>query len=314
MSSGGVVVENRNEGNKRLSCPLYGCKRVYTDSSSLQSHIKDHEIPAQSVPGKAMMCSMIGCGGSFPNMQKLMEHLRHHHKPNVYFLCESCHAKLRSYRGLLHHLRSCSKAPKPKYNHDPSPSSSSTPPVPMEVEPTKPTVPPQDNLNPPPASSAPPQPQVPPVLTPSNQPQQPPQPNNLPLPSPDNDLAEPRLIQHIIDSTVNALFSKENQPISPVPEMQPEANPPESQIHQRAKTPENPGPPKLTPQTAPVNVWRAGQGPEKRVLWQHTRGRYTCVQCGHTVTNRKEMTEHSTYHSDTHGPKEETKNPATTSS
>uniref|UniRef100_A0A3B3ZFS8 C2H2-type domain-containing protein n=1 Tax=Periophthalmus magnuspinnatus TaxID=409849 RepID=A0A3B3ZFS8_9GOBI len=254
------------ERNKRLSCPVYGCKRVYNDANSLQTHVKEHEIPAQSLPGKTMMCSMIGCGGSFPNMQKLMQHLRHHHKPNVYFLCESCHAKLRSYRGLLHHLRSCSKAPKPKINLTPSPSASSTPPAPMEVDPTKPTAPPQDNLSPAP----PPPQQLQPIPTPPNHPPVPPQSN---APAPNSDLTQPR------------------------------ASPPEGQTHQRPKTPENSEPMRVSPQTPTANVWRAGQGAslEKRILWQHTRGRYTCVQCGHTVTNRKEMTEHSALHNDTLG-------------
>ena len=69
-----------------------------------------------------------------------MEHMRHHHKPNIFFLwvdfppffvdivkmvsimwccilfwrCESCRTKLRSYRGLLTHLHTCSKMPRGK--------------------------------------------------------------------------------------------------------------------------------------------------------------------------------------------------------
>ncbi|KAL6112717.1 znf414 [Pungitius sinensis] len=109
-------------GNVRTSCPLYGCKRVYSDTTALESHIKDHEISAQSLPGKVLLCSTLGCSGSFPDMQKLMEHMRHHHKPNIFFLCESCRTKLRSYRGLLTHLHTCSKVsrgrPKPA---DPAP-------------------------------------------------------------------------------------------------------------------------------------------------------------------------------------------------
>ncbi|GLD58466.1 zinc finger protein 414 [Lates japonicus] len=117
MASGSTVAptaENGNAGNKRTPCPLHGCKRVYSDVSALDSHIKDHEIPAQSLPGKILLCSMVGCSGSFPNMQELMEHMRHHHKPNMFFLCESCRTKLRSYRGLLTHLHTCSKVPRGK--------------------------------------------------------------------------------------------------------------------------------------------------------------------------------------------------------
>lgn len=320
MSSGDVAVEtpqNRNEGiNKRMTCPLYGCKRVYSDANNLQMHIKDHELPAQSLPGKTMMCSTVGCGGTFPNMQKLMEHLRHHHKPNIYFLCESCHAKLRSYRGLLVHLRTCSKAARPKQNPVPSPSaslsSSSTAtaaPVPMEVDLVNAsTAHSQDIL-----SAAPP-PQLPkiqpqPKLTPIQ-----PQPNQASLVSPQQDLPAPDIMQHIIDSTVNTLFSK-STPTFPLtqtqsPELHPRASTNEGQVQQqRPKTPE---PNKFMPPTvSSTNVWRPGQGPtpERRVLWQHTRGRYTCVQCGHTVTNRREMTEHSVVHSD--GAKNEPPNAAT---
>lgn len=42
-------------GSTRTPCPLYGCKRVYTDTRALETHIKDHEISAQSLPGKKSM-------------------------------------------------------------------------------------------------------------------------------------------------------------------------------------------------------------------------------------------------------------------
>ena len=35
-----------------------------------------------------------------------------------------------------------------------------------------------------------------------------------------------------------------------------------------------------------------GQSFNGRILWKHTRGRYSCVQCGHATPNRKEMTAH----------------------
>nr|XP_057934527.1 zinc finger protein 414 isoform X2 [Doryrhamphus excisus] len=98
----------------RMMCPLHGCKRVYTDATALESHVKDHAIPAQSLNGKVLLCSTVGCSCSFPNMQKLMEHIRLHHKPNLFFMCENCRTKLRSYRGLLTHLHTCSKVPRGK--------------------------------------------------------------------------------------------------------------------------------------------------------------------------------------------------------
>ncbi|KAJ8011025.1 hypothetical protein DPEC_G00053910 [Dallia pectoralis] len=36
----------------------------------------------------------------------------------------------------------------------------------------------------------------------------------------------------------------------------------------------------------------SGQSFNSRILWKHTRGRYSCVQCGYSTTNRKEMTAH----------------------
>ncbi|XP_054627616.1 zinc finger protein 414 [Dunckerocampus dactyliophorus] len=105
--------ENGIKGNSMM-CPLHGCKRVYTDVSALESHVRDHAVPAQSLNGKVFHCSTTGCSCSFPNMQKLMEHIRHHHKPNLFFMCENCRTKLRSYRGLLSHLHTCSKVPRGK--------------------------------------------------------------------------------------------------------------------------------------------------------------------------------------------------------
>ncbi|KAF3833375.1 hypothetical protein F7725_027040 [Dissostichus mawsoni] len=203
MYSGSSVLqppESGMGGNKRIPCPLHGCKRVYTDPAALESHIKDHEIAAQSLPGKVMLCSTVGCSGSFPNMQKLIEHMRHHHKPNIFFL--------RSYRGLLTHLHTCSKVMRGK------------------AKPTEPNMAPMEVDQKPPwleAASAPSQ-----ILNP--------------------DPSFPAAVK-------------------PGPD----------------------GPPLLGPPS-----WSCSS----RILWEHTKGRYTCVQCGHMVISRKEMTQHiSTKHS-----------------
>lgn len=36
----------------------------------------------------------------------------------------------------------------------------------------------------------------------------------------------------------------------------------------------------------------AGMACNRRILWEHTKGRYTCVQCGFMGSSRKEMTQH----------------------
>lgn len=296
MSVESTALENPNNGNKRLTCPLYGCKRVYTDTNALQSHIKDHEIPAQSLPGKVMMCSTVGCSSSFPNMQKLMEHMRHHHKPNTFFLCESCHAKLRSYRGLLHHLRACSKVPRSKTN----PALAAAP---MAVDP---------NPAPQIALSIGTPPQLPLQILALDQAASSLNLSNL-------DLTPPHLIaQQLIESIPPPPLSDEPPQTASTlnPEVQPAPNTTNAQLQQHLKPLEHASRSKPIPQTPPGTVRRSSQAPisDKRILWQHTRGRYTCVQCGYTVTHRKEMAEHSnTHHGDNNKPTEETASSASTS-
>ncbi|XP_028856888.1 zinc finger protein 414 isoform X2 [Denticeps clupeoides] len=97
-----------------LPCTFFSCKRTFTDAESLSSHLRDHQASTQSLPGKLFLCSSTGCNGQFTSMQQLMDHMRHHYKPNYFFLCESCRAKLRSYRTLLKHLQTCAKVAKTK--------------------------------------------------------------------------------------------------------------------------------------------------------------------------------------------------------
>ncbi|XP_039980296.1 zinc finger protein 414 [Xiphias gladius] len=308
MASGSTVsqtAENGTGGNKRTPCPLHGCKRVYTDKSALESHINDHEITAQSVPGKILLCSTVGCSGSFPNMQKLMEHMRHHHKPNIFFLCESCRTKLRSYRGLLTHLHTCSKVPRGKTK-------------PTEPAPPQPAA--LTNLN----MTSMAMDQNPPRLESVSTPQQ------LPSQIPNQDGSFPTAVTQP-DSAVSLLLSPsflshpETSPPQLAPQQLTEAVPQpllrngasnlppslnldgpsaapdpsdaQGQNHIQTRSPE---PVQPSPVSAPHSpsgssaVWKKNQGMacNRRILWEHTKGRYTCVQCGHTASNRKEMTQH----------------------
>ncbi|XP_062872705.1 zinc finger protein 414 [Trichomycterus rosablanca] len=56
------------------------------------------------------------------------------------------------------------------------------------------------------------------------------------------------------------------------------------------------GPASYLPHTPPGSnaVWRKNQGQSfsSRILWEHTRGRYSCLQCGHSTPDRQEMTAH----------------------
>lgn len=304
MSSGATSMQQapdtESAGEERTSCPFHGCKRMYSDTAALESHVKDHEISAQSLAGKVLLCSTVGCSGSFPDMQKLMEHMRHHHKPNIFFLCESCRTKLRSYRGLLTHLHTCSKVSRgrPKLlepaaaltdldQKPPLMDPASTPqPLPAEIIPktessflaavmdTDPALP---LLRPPFLSNletSPPNLAPPHLTEAASQPWVKSEPSDLPLSlNRDGPTAAPDAPdnqgQHL-----NGARTRE--PIYPAA-----------------------GP---APHFPPVSatVWKKGQGAcSRRVLWEHTKGRYTCVQCGHLATNRKEMTLHiSTWHRD----------------
>ncbi|XP_047436551.1 zinc finger protein 414 [Mugil cephalus] len=313
--------ENENEGNKRLLCPLHGCKRVYTDTGALESHIKDHDIPAQSLPGKVLLCSTIGCSGSFPNMQKLMEHTRHHHKPNIFFQCESCRTKLRSYRGLLTHLHTCAKVPRGK-----SKSAEQAPPQPaalpnlqmdqdhQQLEPVSAqqqmhSVIPIPDPGSIPATAAPQLDATPPTLQAAPIM---PVPETAPHQLPYEQLAE-------VTSQPSVTYEVSNLP--PPGNLDPKAAPevPDAQGHHQTqnRSPESvcpaAGSAPRSPPGSPA-IWKKSQGMacSRRILWEHTRGRYTCVQCGHVVTNRKDMTQHiSSHHSSSKAAAEDTGSSAT---
>ncbi|XP_073320473.1 zinc finger protein 414-like isoform X2 [Pagrus major] len=304
-------------GNKRTPCPLHGCKRVYADLAALENHIKAHEISAQSLPGKVLLCSTVGCDGSFPDMQKLMEHMRHHHKPNIFFLCESCRTKLRSYRGLLTHLHTCSKVPRGK-------TKSTEPMPPLATAVTNPNMTPMAiDQNPPLLDS---------VSTPQELPFQIPNPEgSFPAAVPQSDTAEPPHLGPPFLSNPEIsppqLAPQQLTEVAPQPQLKKDASalphslnvaglsaapdPADNQGQHQTQT-RSPG---SAPHSPPGSsaVWKKNQGMacNRRILWEHTKGRYTCVQCGHSVTNRKEMTLHINTHHSGNKPAEDTGNSAT---
>ncbi|XP_020510133.2 zinc finger protein 414 [Labrus bergylta] len=328
MSLGNTLfgeAENGNGGKQRTLCPFHGCKRVYTDTSSLETHIKDHEIPAESLPGKVFLCSSIGCGGSFPNMLKLMEHMRQHHKPNIYFLCENCRTKLRTYKGLLTHLHTCSKVSQGKTKL-PEPM----PPPPAAAAPTDPSMTPTAMDQDPPqleSVSSSQQLQIQntdgslPAAVPQSESAAPPHlgPPFLPNPDPSppqlaaQQLTEAALLPQLINEASDMPPSLNLEGTSVVPDAPDTRG--QNQAPSGSLEPTQPasGSSPLSP--PPSAVWRKNQAQtsSRRVLWEHTRGRYTCLQCGHTVTNRKDMSQHISAQHSGNKPAEDTESSAATS-
>nr|XP_019963675.1 PREDICTED: zinc finger protein 414 [Paralichthys olivaceus] len=215
-------------------------------------------------------------------MQKLMEHMRQHHKPNIFFLCESCRTKLRSYRGLLTHLHTCSKVPRGKTK-----PAEQTPPQPATV------------INPNMASiSVDQKPQWQDSMSTTLQPssQIPNQEGSFPIAVPQPDSAA-----HPETPPIHLLKNGAcNLPLSPNmdgPSAASDLSDAQGQNQTQSRSPE---PIHHAPVSAPHSppgssaIWKKNQGMvcNRRILWEHTKGCYTCVQCGHISSNRKDMTQH----------------------
>ncbi|XP_041751403.2 zinc finger protein 414 isoform X1 [Coregonus clupeaformis] len=314
---------NTTQG-QRLTCTLYGCQRVYTDPDSLARHIKDHQnhIPTQSLPGKVFLCSSTGCNGSFASMLLLMEHMRQHHKPNTYFLCQSCRSKLRSYRALLKHLHTCAKVARGKAKAGeqaevkPDPDADPDAAVPMATDPSstdQETPQQQEPMESEPSHLVPGSAGSDPLSALAPSPYHPPEdgsllgldPNSALLPGafslqepgggglsatqltqPPGLTDQPQLPEGSFGS-----FSQYLQ--SPLevsgPELQQQQRPP---MPAPPALPSSPPPQTSTPPGSNARWRKKGQSFNSRILWKHTRGRYSCVQCGHATPNRKEMTAH----------------------
>ncbi|XP_036421242.1 zinc finger protein 414 [Colossoma macropomum] len=283
-----------------LSCSFYGCKRTYTNSEALNGHLQDHhKIPAQSLPGKSFLCSTIGCEASFSNMQQLMDHGRHHHKPNYFFLCESCRAKLRSYRTLLKHLQTCAKVAKKATKVEPGAAPdvdpSGVPLVPVDMEHPEPLLSPEQMEAQPSLlsnSAALPQPNQQVQQTPNGSSLDP---TSIRPPAESMAALEPAKTQNV-SGQPDASYSPFPPSLSPVhPAVLPDPSQQEQQQQWTARIGQSSlaSSPPLSPPGSNA-VWRKNQGQSfsSRILWEHTRGRYSCLQCGHCTPDRKEMTAH----------------------
>ncbi|XP_039531687.1 zinc finger protein 414 [Pimephales promelas] len=284
----------------QMSCSFFGCKRTYNSPEALNSHLQDHQKnTAQSLPGKTFLCSHIGCDGSFNNMQQLMEHMRHHYKPNYFFLCESCRAKLRSYRTLLKHLQTCAKVAKNKAavkietGMAPDAEPASVPLTSGDMEPSGPLL----SANVPEEMES-----MPSMPTLATHPTLANMSENSAFTNPTPPGPATLLLATLNLASNQNLPCKPESPYSPFPPTLSPVNPvflPDPGLQQQQRSPRS-GPPSL-PSSPPLPsspgsnaVWRKNQGQSFncRILWEHTRGRYSCLQCGHCTPDRGEMTAH----------------------
>uniref|UniRef100_A0A8B9TLH2 Zinc finger protein 414 n=1 Tax=Anas platyrhynchos TaxID=8839 RepID=A0A8B9TLH2_ANAPL len=256
------LVLPKGELSTHYACSSYGCKLAFPSMQELMDHLKVHYRPTQSLEGKTFQCPTLGCMETFPSMQDLMAHMKVHYKPNRYFKCENCLLRFRTHRSLFKHLHVCSDRA-----GSPAPPQKAEKPVPLPELP----------------SSL----EAMPLVSPA------------PHPFP---LLEPNLFGP------SSLTRFSGPPPSSVPFL--------SYVHPSPYgLPPPPAQPRLRPfvpsHGPPVSnaIWKKSQGeggerplggcdvPQRhasnsRIVWEHTRGRYTCMQCPYSTASREEMTLH----------------------
>ncbi|XP_067414029.1 zinc finger protein 414 isoform X2 [Emydura macquarii macquarii] len=300
---------------KHYQCSSYGCKLAFHSMQELMDHMRVHYRPTQSLEGKIFHCPTQGCADTFPSMQDLVAHMKVHYKPNRYFKCENCLLRFRTHRSLFKHLHVCSdssSSPAPKAEKPPTPATSGLekdpPAKPLEGLPKlqgvirhmekEAILPSMDAVS----TAAP-------ASLPASLPGLHSSLESMPLVSPASHpfpLLEPSLFGP------SSLTRFSGQPHSSAPGpflsyMHPSPySLPQPSVQHRLR-------PYLPSQGLPVSnaVWKKNQGvcvgpllpcfgsgvtpghsSNSRIVWEHTRGRYTCMQCPFSSASREEMTLH----------------------
>ncbi|XP_073180379.1 zinc finger protein 414 isoform X1 [Lepidochelys kempii] len=302
---------------KHYPCSSYGCKLAFHSMQELMDHMRVHYRPTQSLEGKIFHCPTQGCTETFPSMQDLVAHMKVHYKPNRYFKCENCLLRFRTHRSLFKHLHVCSdstSSPAPAQKAEkPTPPATSglekdPPAKPLEALPKLQSVirhmekeailPSMDAVS-----------TAVPASLPTSLPGLHGSLESMPLVSPASHpfpLLEPSLFGP------SSLTRFSGQPHSTVPGpflsyMHPSPyGLPQASVQHRLR-------PYLPSQGLPVSnaVWKKSQGvcvgprlpcfgsgvtsghsSNSRIVWEHTRGRYTCMQCPYSSASREEMTLH----------------------
>ncbi|XP_027273851.1 zinc finger protein 414 isoform X4 [Cricetulus griseus] len=260
---------------KQIPCSSPGCCLSFPSIRDLAQHLRTHCPPTQSLEGKLFRCSALSCTESFPSMQELVAHGKMHYKPNRYFKCENCLLRFRTHRSLFKHLHVCAE-------HAQSPA----PPQPpaLDKEPPVPERPPESD----PASAL----SLPfPLLEPfTSAPSGPFLPYLNPAPF---GLSPPRLRPF--------LAAAPGPPASSTAIWKKSQGECESQWPAKLHGPTLiPNLTCLFPTGATGSPRRPQGGPDapsgyaapSRIVWEHTRGRYSCMQCDFSTASRPAITLH----------------------
>ncbi|XP_066888978.1 zinc finger protein 414 isoform X1 [Kogia breviceps] len=237
---------------KQIPCSNPGCCLSFPSVRDLAQHLRTHCPPTQSLEGKLFRCSALSCTETFPNMQELVAHGKLHYKPNRYFKCENCLLRFRTHRSLFKHLHVCAE-----HAQSPAPP----PPPALDKEPPAPERPAESD----PASAPGLQfPLLEPFTTPAPAPTGPFLPYLNPAPF---GLSPPR----------------------PRPFLAAAPGPPASSAAVWKKSQGAGGSPRR-PQGGSDTP--SGHAAPSRIVWEHTRGRYSCMQCAFSTASRPAMTLH----------------------
>ncbi|XP_007951882.2 zinc finger protein 414 [Orycteropus afer afer] len=237
---------------KQIPCSSPGCFLSFPSVRDLAQHLRTHCPPTQSLEGKVFRCSALSCTETFPTMQELMVHSKLHYKPNRYFKCENCLLRFRTHRSLFKHLHVCAE-----HAQSPAPP----PPPALDKELPAPERPPEADL-----ASGPglPLPLLEPFTAPAPTPTGPFLPYLNPTPF---GLSPPRLRPFLAAApgppASSAAVWKKNQGAGSSPR-RPQGG---------AEAP-------------------SGHAAPSRIVWEHTRGRYSCMQCAFSTASRPAMTLH----------------------
>ncbi|XP_066208260.1 zinc finger protein 414 isoform X2 [Saccopteryx leptura] len=237
---------------KRIPCSSPGCCLSFPSVRDLAQHLRTHCPPTQSLEGKLFRCSALSCTETFPSMQELVAHGKLHYKPNRYFKCENCLLRFRTHRSLFKHLHVCAE-----HAQSPAPP----PPSALDKEPSVPERPLESD----PASVPGLQfPLLEPFTTPAPSPTGPFLPYLNPAPF---GLSPPRLRPFLAAApglpASSAAVWKKSQGTGGSPR-RPQGG-----------------------SDAP-----SGHAAPSRIVWEHTRGRYSCMQCAFSTASRPAMTLH----------------------